>query len=125
MVPQGLSLLCPSGEDRQETWKSPAGVPGRGPGSGTAVRPPGSLTLFHELPGLLIAEVGVGGGPQAEGLPEQDAKAPHITLGGVAACEEVRQREWASPTGQRGAGGGTRARPRALRPAWIRPRYRS
>ena len=83
MVPQELSLRCPNGEDRQETWKSPAGVPGRGPAPGTAVRPPGSLTLFHELPGLLIAEVGVGGGPQAEGLPEQDTEAPHVTLGTV------------------------------------------
>ena len=125
MVPQELSLLCPSGEDRRETWKSPAGVPGRGPGPGTTVGPPGSLTIFHEFPGLLIAEVRVGGGPQAECLPEQDAKAPHIALRGVAACEEVRQREWAVPTSQRGAGGGTRARPWALRPAWIRPRYRS
>lgn len=56
----------------------------------------GYLTLFYELPSLLIAEVGVGRGPQAEGLPEQDAKAPHVALRGIAACKEVRQCEWAT-----------------------------
>lgn len=98
---------------------------GRGLGSEATVTPQGSLTLFHKLPSLLIAEVGVGGGPQAESLPEQDAKAPHIALGGVAAYEEVRRREWATPIGQRRAGGGTHAQPRALQPERIRPRYRS
>lgn len=61
----------------------------------------GGLTLFYELPSLLIAEVGVRGGPQAEGLPEQDAKTPHVALGGIAACRE------------QGGDGATPAQPRA------------
>lgn len=39
-----------------------------------------SPTMLHCLPRLLVAEVGIGNGTQAEGFPQQDAKAPDITL---------------------------------------------
>ena len=41
------------------------------------------LTSFHLFPGLLVCHSGVGADPQAEGLPEQDTEAPHVTLGTV------------------------------------------
>lgn len=39
-----------------------------------------SPTMLHCFPCLLIAEVGIGDGTQAEGFPQQDPKAPDITL---------------------------------------------
>lgn len=44
-----------------------------------------SLTLLHGLPCLLVAEVGVGDGAQAEGFPQQDPEAPDVTLRAVSA----------------------------------------
>lgn len=37
-------------------------------------------TMLHCFPCLLVAEVGIGDGTQAEGFPQQDPKAPDITL---------------------------------------------
>lgn len=58
-----------------------------------------SLTLLHCLSRLLVAEVGIGDGTQAEGFPQQDPEAPDIALGAVSA--------WGHGEGQMLAAGDT------------------
>lgn len=56
------------------------------PGRGLSI-----LTFLHLLSGLLVGHPRVRTHAQAEGLPQQDAVAPHVALGAVTTCEEQQQ----------------------------------
>lgn len=60
-------------------------------------RPRCPLTLLDGLARLLVAEVGVGHGAQAEGFPQQDPKAPHVALRAVPAWRCGGQRGMMTP----------------------------
>ena len=86
----------PSSAQEMQTQPQPA--PGGGRGRST---PCLELTSFHLFPGLLVCHSGVGADPQAEGLPEQDAEAPHVTLRAVSPWRADRSQpaQWVSSFG--------------------------
>lgn len=65
-------------------WPTPQAQPhSAGPtahGLSQEPAPAVSPTMLHCFPRLLVAEVGIGDGTQAEGFPQQDPKAPDVTL---------------------------------------------